>query len=176
MPSGPPPRAPRRSRSPSPGARNGTRGRPQAAPHPHPCSNRLRAAGLPMRFSTETWRTGCPHPGDTGVVPTLSTAQARAQRSVQLSRLGICGQSASTDCGQHGYPRCPFRGCPPPTHRLTGVVHSEGPLLHICVHCSATRSSPSPARVKGVTPRWWVGLGRTRVFLGMQLGRTPGYL
>lgn len=49
-------------------------------------------------------------------------------------------------------------------------------LLHRSVHCSATKRAPSPDGVKAVTPRCWIGLGTTWVFLGTSLGRTPGHL
>ncbi|CAL2067209.1 protein of unknown function [Streptomyces murinus] len=45
-------------------------------------------------------------------------------------------------------------------------------LLHMAVHCSATRRTLSPRRVKGVTQRCRVGVWETWVFLGTQLGRT----
>lgn len=69
----------------------------------------------------------------------------------------------STACG---------RSCPLPTHSSGPVVPSELGLLHILVHCSATRRGLSPARVKGVTPRCWVGLWERRVKLGTALGRS----
>lgn len=45
-------------------------------------------------------------------------------------------------------------------------------LLHTPVHCSATKRSLSPDRVKGVTPRSRVGLWGRWVKLGTPLGRT----
>ncbi|REE62098.1 hypothetical protein BX257_4710 [Streptomyces sp. 3212.3] len=62
--------------------------------------------------------------------------------------------------------------CPLPTHSLRPVVPSELGLLHIPVHCSATRRGLSPARVKAVTPRCWIGLWERWVKLGTALGRS----
>lgn len=62
--------------------------------------------------------------------------------------------------------------CPPATHRPGAVVPSLPPLLHMAVHCSATRPALSPRRVKGVTRSCRVGVWETWVFLGTQLGRT----
>jgi hypothetical protein len=62
--------------------------------------------------------------------------------------------------------------CPPATHRLGPVVPSDPQLLHITVHCSATRRAFSPARVKGVTRRCRVGLWERWVKLGTALGRS----
>jgi hypothetical protein len=62
--------------------------------------------------------------------------------------------------------------CPRATHRLDPVVPSAESLLHSPVHCSATRRTRSPRRVKAVTPRCWIGLWESRVKLGTQLGRT----
>ena len=53
------------------------------------------------------------------------------------------------------------------------VVPSDPQLLHIAVHCSATRRARSPSRVKGVTQRCRVGLWERWVKLGTALGRTP---
>lgn len=64
------------------------------------------------------------------------------------------------------------RSCPPTTHRLEPVVPSDPRLLHMAVHCSATRRTRSPRRVKGVTRRCRVGVWETWVNLGTQLGRT----
>ncbi len=64
------------------------------------------------------------------------------------------------------------RSCPRTTHRLGAVVPSDGRLLHMAVHCSATRRPLSPRRVKGVTRRCRVGVWETWVNLGTQLGRT----
>jgi hypothetical protein len=64
------------------------------------------------------------------------------------------------------------RSCPPAAHSPGSVVPSDRRLLHIAVHCSATRRASSPRRVKGVTRRCRVGVWETRVFLGTQLGRT----
>lgn len=64
------------------------------------------------------------------------------------------------------------RTCPPATHRSEAVVPSDPQLLHTAVHCSATQHHLSPRRVKAVTPRWWVGLWGTWVFLGTALGRS----
>ncbi|CAL9517604.1 hypothetical protein SUDANB178_03721 [Streptomyces sp. enrichment culture] len=61
---------------------------------------------------------------------------------------------------------------PPVPHRLGAVVPSEPGLLHMAVHCSATRRPRSPRRVKGVTGSCRIGLWETWVFLGTQLGRT----
>jgi hypothetical protein len=69
----------------------------------------------------------------------------------------------STGCAQ---------GCPPAAHRLGSVIPSDLQLLHITVHCSATRRAISPRRVKGVTPRCRIGLWGTRVKLGTRLGRS----
>lgn len=46
-------------------------------------------------------------------------------------------------------------------------------LLHTAVHCSATKHSRSPGRVKAVTPRETFGLWGTWGKLGTALGRTP---
>lgn len=62
--------------------------------------------------------------------------------------------------------------CPPVAHRLEPVVPSDHRLLHISVHCSATRRAISPRRVKGVTPRCRIGLWGTWVKLGTALGRS----
>lgn len=64
------------------------------------------------------------------------------------------------------------RSCPPTTHRPTRVVPSDPRLLHMAVHCSATRRTHSPRRVKAVTRRCRIGLWETWVNLGTQLGRT----
>lgn len=61
---------------------------------------------------------------------------------------------------------------PPVPHRLGAVVPSKSGLLHMAVHCSATRRPRSPGRVKGVTGSCRIGLWETWVFLGTQLGRT----
>lgn len=61
---------------------------------------------------------------------------------------------------------------PPTTHRSAAVVPSDPRLLHMAVHCSATRRTRSPRRVKGVTRRCRVGVWETWVNLGTQLGRT----
>ena len=62
--------------------------------------------------------------------------------------------------------------CPRATHRLRRVVPSDPQLLHMSVHCSATRRDLSPRRVKGVTPRCLVGLWESWVNLGTALGRS----
>lgn len=67
-------------------------------------------------------------------------------------------------------------GCPPAAHRSRAVVPSVTALLHIPVHCSATRRALSPSRVKGVTPRCRIGLWGTGVKLGTVLGRTTPHL
>lgn len=105
-----------------------------------------------------------------------STGQSPQGSCAQLNAVWKCGQRESTDCGQKGRPGRPVRSCPPLAHRMAHVVHSERPLLHTSVHCSATKPVLSLGRVKGVTPTWWVALGRTGVFLGTELGRTPGCL
>jgi len=64
------------------------------------------------------------------------------------------------------------RSCPPATHRLGAVVPSDPQLLHMPVHCSATRRAFSPRRVKAVTQRCRVGLWERGVKLGTALGRT----
>lgn len=64
------------------------------------------------------------------------------------------------------------RCCPPAAHRLSRVVPSFCLLLHTSVHCSATQHTLSPPGVKGVTPRWSVGLWGTWVKLGTGLGRS----
>lgn len=69
----------------------------------------------------------------------------------------------STGCAQ---------SCPRATHRLWPVVPNDRPLLHMAVHCSATRPPRSPRRVKAVTPGCRFGVWETRENLGTQLGRT----
>lgn len=64
------------------------------------------------------------------------------------------------------------RSCPRATHRLWPVVPSDPRLLHMAVHCSATRRTRSPRRVKAVTRRCRIGVWETWVNLGTQLGRT----
>lgn len=64
------------------------------------------------------------------------------------------------------------KGCPPRTHRLGAVFPSDRALLHMAVHCSATRKPRSPHRVKAVTRSCRVGLWETWVNLGTHLGRT----
>lgn len=68
------------------------------------------------------------------------------------------------------------RSCPRVAHRLGPVVPSDRPLLHMAVHCSATRSPRSPRRVKAVTRRCRIGVWETWVNLGTQLGRTAPWL
>lgn len=65
------------------------------------------------------------------------------------------------------------RSCPPTTHRMRSVVPSDRQLLHITVHCSATRRASSPCRVKAVTQSCRVGLWERWVKLGTALGRSP---
>lgn len=67
-------------------------------------------------------------------------------------------------------------GCPPAAHRRRPVAHSSGPLLHIAVHCSATKHDCSPCRVKGVTSRLPRTLWGTAEKLGTTLGRSRGAL
>ncbi len=65
-------------------------------------------------------------------------------------------------------------------HRGSSMLSTGGPqaeprcpqLLHTPVHCSATQHTLSPPGVKGVTPRWSVGLWGTWVKLGTGLGRS----
>ena len=64
------------------------------------------------------------------------------------------------------------RSCPRATHSLGAVVPSDPQLLHMAVHCSATRRTSSPRRVKAVTPRCRIGLWESWVKLGTPLGRT----
>lgn len=64
------------------------------------------------------------------------------------------------------------RSCPPAAHRLGPVVPSDPRLLHMAVHCSATRRVRSPRRVKAVTRSCRIGVWETWVNLGTQLGRT----
>lgn len=63
-------------------------------------------------------------------------------------------------------------GCPPATHRLRPVVPSDPGLLHMSVHCSATRWPLSPLQVNRVTPSCLIGLWESWVKLGTHLGRT----
>ncbi|CAL9498321.1 hypothetical protein SUDANB132_03385 [Streptomyces sp. enrichment culture] len=66
--------------------------------------------------------------------------------------------------------------CPRATHRLEPVVPSDHALLHMAVHCSATRRASSPGRVKGVTPSCRRGLWERATNLGTKLGRTRPFL
>lgn len=62
--------------------------------------------------------------------------------------------------------------CPRASHRLWPVVPSDRPLLHMAVHCSATRRVLSPPRVKAVTSSCRRGLWERSSNLGTRLGRS----
>jgi hypothetical protein len=132
------------------------------------CSNFCRVTAILHRFagflpSTSWGLRSCPERRPQG---TCSYGVRPAQLPVEswtndLHRLWT--ERRSTGCAR-GFPLAP--------HRLEPVVPNDPRLLHMAVHCSATRRTRSPRRVKGVTRRCRIGVWETWVNLGTQLGRT----